>query len=277
MPIITISRGSMSGGQALAECLASAFGSPCVGREIVMEAAAKLGVSEQVLAEKLEKSPGLWQRLTMERRLYVTAVQAALAEYAATGDLIYHGFAGHLLIRGMPAVLRIRLIAPMAMRIRAVMEREGVPLQDAERVIKDRDANRRRWSEAMYGVDLDDPRFYDLVISLETMSIPSACAVVAAAIQRPEYVVTDEVRVKLQDYLLACRVRVALATQPASRGLDLEVSARSGVVVITGQVPRAEMLTHVSSRWEKEIIAIAESVPGVKDVHLDTRTFDPYH
>ncbi len=277
MPIITVSRGSMSGGQALAECLAGALGSPCVGREIVVEAAAKLGVSEQVLAEKLEKSPGLWQRLTMERRLYVAAVQAALAEYAGRGDLVYHGFAGHLLLRGMPAVMRIRLIAPMAMRIRAVVEREGVPLQDAEQVITERDANRRRWTEAMYGVDLDDPRLYDLVVNLETMSIPSACAIVEAAARRPEYVVTDEVRAKLQDHLLACRVRVALATEPASRGLDLEVSARSGVVVITGQVPRAEMLTHVSSRWEKEIIAIAEAVPGVTDVHLAARTFDPYH
>ncbi len=91
MPLIIISRGSMSGGQALAECLAGALGSPCVGREIVVEAAARLGVPQQLLSEKLEKGPSFWQRLTMERRLYVAAVQAALAEHAARGDLIYHG------------------------------------------------------------------------------------------------------------------------------------------------------------------------------------------
>jgi cytidylate kinase len=264
----------MSGGQALAECLASALGSPCIGREIVLEAAAKLGVSQQLLSEKLEKSPGLWHRLTMERRLYVTAVQAALAEHAAGGDLIYHGYAGQHLLRGMPALLRIRLIAPMALRQRAIIEREKVSPRDAERVIAERDANRRRWTEAMYGVDLDDPRLYDLVINLETMSVLSACTMVMAVAKRPEYTVTDEVRAKLQDFLLACRVKVALATQPASRGLDLEIRAIHGVVTIQGEVPRAEMVTHASTRWEKELIQIVEGVPGVLDVHLDTRTID---
>ena len=277
MPLITVSRGSMSGGQALAECLASPLGSPCVGREIVVEAAAKLGVSEQLLLGKLEKSPGLWQRLTMERRLYVAAVQAALAEHAARGNLIYHGYAGQHLLRGVPALLRIRLIAPMAMRVRAIIEREKVSPRDAERVIAERDANRRRWTEAMYGVDLNDPRLYDLVINLETMSVASACTMVVAVVQRPEYTVTDEVRTKLQDFLLACRVKVALATQPASRGLDLDVKAIGGVVTIQGEVPRAEMMTHASTRLEKELIQIAESVKGVIDVHLDIRTFDLRH
>jgi cytidylate kinase len=277
MPLIIISRGSMSGGQTLAECLASALGSPCVGREIVVEAAGKLGVPQQLLSEKLEKGPGFWQRLAMERRLYVAAVQAALAEHAARGDLIYHGYAGQHLLRGVPALLRIRLIAPMAMRVRAIIEREKVSARDAERVIIERDANRRRWTQAMYGVELDDPRLYDVVINLETMSVPSACTMVMAVARRPEFTVTDEVRAKLQDFLLACRVKVALSTQPASRGLDLEVRAMRGVVTIQGEVPQAEMVTHASTRWEQELLQIVEGVTGVQDVHLEIRTVDLRH
>lgn len=277
MPIITISRGSMSGGQALAECLAGAFGSPCVGREIVVEAAAKVGVPEKVLAEKLERGPGVWDRLTLPRRMYVAAVQAALAEHAVTGELVYHGYAGHLLLRGVPGVLRVRLIAPLAMRVRAVIEREGVAPAEAERLIQQRDEGRRRWTQAMYGVELGDPKLYDLVVNLEGMSIRSACAVVMAAAQRPEYTVTDEVRGKLQDFLLACRVTVALATRPASRGLDLEVRAVQGVVTIRGEVPKVEMTIHASTRWEQELLEIGRSVPGVAAVHLDVQTFDPYH
>lgn len=277
MPIITISRGSMSGGQALAESLAGAFGSPCVAREVVVEAAAKLGVPEKVLSEKLERGPRVWDRLTLARRTYVVAVQEALAEHAVKGDLVYHGRAGHLLLRGMPAVLRVRLIAPMEMRVRAVIEREGVSPPEAEQVIQQRDEARRRWTQAMYGVDIGDPRLYDLVVNLEGMSIRSASAVVMAAAQRPEYAITDEVRGKLQDFLLACRVKVALATRPASRGLDLEATALKGVVTIRGEVPKAEMLTHASTRWEQELMEIAQSVQGVEAVHLDVRTFDLYH
>ena len=70
----------MSGGKALAECIAKELGSPCVGREILVTAAEKLGVPEQVLARKMERGPGLWDQLTLERRIYLVAVQAALAE-----------------------------------------------------------------------------------------------------------------------------------------------------------------------------------------------------
>lgn len=277
MPIITISRGSMSGGRALAECLSRALGSPCVGREIVVEAAAKLGVPEQVLAKKIEKGPGLWERLTLERRIYTVAVQAALAEHIEKGDLVYHGLAGHLLLKGLPAVLRIRLIAPLEVRIRAAMEREGLTRQAAEHSIREADENRVRWTRFMYGVDVLDPQLYDLVLNLDRMSIPTACATVAETAKKPEFTVTEGVRAHLASFALACRVKVALATHPGSRGLDLDVTADDGVVTISGEVPKPIMLTHASSRWELELTQIAKSVEGVQRVELGIRAFDAYH
>lgn len=277
MPIITISRGSMSGGKAVAECLASALGSPCIGREIVVEAAAKVGVPEQILARKIEKGPGLWERLTLERRIYAVAVQAALAEHIEKGDLVYHGLAGHLLLKGLPAVLRVRLIAPLEVRIRAAMEREGLTREAAEHSIRDADENRARWTRFMYGVDVLDPQLYDVVINLERMSIPTACEILAEAGRKPEFLVTECVRAKLASFALACRVKVALATHPGSRGLDLDVTAEDGVVTISGEVPKPIMLTHASSRWEQELTQIAKSVKGVHRVELGIRAFDAYH
>ncbi|MGE5235569.1 MAG: cytidylate kinase family protein [Acidobacteriota bacterium] len=277
MPIITVSRGSMSGGKALAECVSGALGSPCVGREILVEAATRVGVPEKTLAEKIERGPGLWERLTLERRMYVVAMQAALAEHAAKGDLVYHGYAGHLLLRGLPAVLRVRLIAPMEMRVRTEMERTGQSREQAEQEIARRDEGRAAWTKAMYGVDLRDPSLYDLVINVESMSIPSACAVVVEAARRPEFLVTDEVKVRLRDFSLACRVRAALATHPASRGLDLSVNVVGSIVNIAGEVPSPVMLTHASTRWEQELKSIALAVEGVRRVELDIQPFDAYH
>lgn len=277
MPIITISRGSMSGGKALAECVSSATGSPCVGREILVEAATKIGVPESILAAKLEKGPGLWDRLTLERRLYVVAMQAALAEHAAKGDLVYHGYAGHLLLRGVPAVLRVRLIAPLEMRVRNEVTREGISSEVAEDRIRRLDEGRVRWTRAIYGVDLLDPQLYDLVVNLEAMSIPSACSIVVEAAKRPEFLITDELKASLRDFALACRVKVALATHPASRGLDLDVKAAAGLVTIGGEVPQPQWTTHTSSRWETELTEIAKTAEGVKRVLLEIRPFDAYH
>jgi cytidylate kinase len=277
MPIITISRGTMSGGKALAECLSSTLGYPCLGREIVVDAAAKLGVPEQVLAKKIEKGPGFWERLTLERRIYAVAVEATLAEQIEKGDLVYHGLAGHLLLRGLPAVLRLRLIAPFEGRVRALMERENLTREAAEQFIRSGDEDRVRWTRFMYGVDVLDPHLYDLVINLEKMSIPTACALVVETIRQPEFAITEKVRESLTSFALACRVKVALATHPGSRGLDLEVTAREGVVSISGEVPKPVMLAHTSSRWELELTQIAKSVEGVRAVELNIQPFDAYH
>jgi len=276
MPIITISRGSMSGGQALAECVAAALGLPCVGRELLVAAAGKIGVSVDLIGDKLESSPSLWERLTTERSFYLIAAQAALAELVASGDVVYHGHAGHLMLRGVPAVLRVRLIAPMSMRLRAVMERQQLRPEAAAEYIKKVDEARVRWSRFLYGVDLREPSLYDLVVSMESMSIRSACGIVTAAASQPEFRVTDEVRQKLSDFVLACRVRLAYATQPASRGLELSVRADHGLVAVSGEVPQAARLASATTRVEQELRAIAAAVEGVVGVDLNVRPFAPH-
>jgi cytidylate kinase len=277
MPLITISRGSMSGGQDLAECISTSLGAPCIGREILVDAAAKLGVPEQVLVKKMEKGPGLWERLTLERRIYVVAVQAALAEHVVSGNLVYHGLAGHLLLRGLPAVLRLRLIAPLEVRIQTLMERRRLTRQAAEQYIRSVDDNRIRWTKFMYDVDVRDSRLYDLIVNLEAMTIATACCAVKEILKQPEFEITDSVRARLADFALGCRVKVALATHPASRGLDLQVVADRGVVSIVGEVPQPLMLTHASSRWQQELTQIAGSVEGVQRVELSIQAFDAYH
>ena len=275
MSIITISRGSMSGGQALAECVASALGVPCIGREILVSAAGKVGVSAEQLSQNLEKSPGLWDRFTSERNLYVAGVQAALADLVASGSVVYHGHAGHLLLRGVPAVLRVRLIAPLSMRLRAVMERQHLKPDAAHAYIQKVDEERVRWARFLYGVDLRDPGLYDLVLSLESMSIRSACNVVVATACQAEFQVGDDTKAKLADFALASRVKLSLATNAASRGLDLTVKAERGTVTVSGDVPQAARLASTSDRLEKELRGIVAAVDGVSGVDLSVRPFDP--
>ena len=277
MPIITVSRGTMSGGKALAECLAATLGCSCIAREVLVEGAAKLGVSEEFLQERLQRAPGLWERLTAERKTYALATQAALAEQIAGGEAVYHGLAGHLLLREIPEVLRVRLIAPVEIRVRALMEQKGMTREDAERFIAQVDSHRVRWTRLMYNADIEDPRLYDLVLNLEKITIDSGCDAVLAMARRPEFTVDEPARARLADFVLTCRVRLALAIQPATRGLDLDVKARAGTVTLTGKVPKPDMLTHASERWMRELREVVEGVTGVKKVVLDVGVVSAYH
>ncbi len=57
MAIISISRGTKSGGETLAQCLADRLGYPLLGREGLQEAAAHFGGPAGDLVEKMEDPP----------------------------------------------------------------------------------------------------------------------------------------------------------------------------------------------------------------------------
>lgn len=225
MAIITISRGTMSGGRAVAECLADRLGYPCLGREVVQDAARALGATEATVLEKLQKPPGPLDRLMGERERYVRATQAALADHCVSGRLVYHGLAGQLLLRDLPGVLRARLIAPMAMRVQSLLSHHPrTTTEAAERFIRSVDRQRRRWVRRVYGMDLTDTTLYELTINLESITLATACVMIAELASQPHYDVTAEVRGRLEAFAADCRAGMAAidgapsAGDPASQG-----------------------------------------------------------
>jgi cytidylate kinase len=264
LPIITISRGSASGGRSLAQGLADRLGYELVSREHIIEQASRLGASEEQLQEALLKPVRFWDRFGHERRRYLAFVQEALCERARDDRLIYHGNAGHLLLRGISHVLCVRLVAPMAYRIKVVMERRTMTRDDAIRYIEGMDRQRKDWTRFLYGVDWLDPSLYDLTINLQTLDVAGAVEVVASAAQRPEFQPTDESRRAMVDLLLASRVRAALVADKATASAEVEVRVAGDVVYLRGRVRPASMV--------EPILGVVRGVPGVREV--DRRDLD---
>jgi cytidylate kinase len=264
MAVVTISRGSASGGLLLAQKLGEKLGYEIVSREDVIREAAHFGASEESLQEALLKPPTFWDRFKHERRRYLVFVQAALCERAAKDRIIYHGNAGHLLLECLPHVLCIRLIATMPFRIRQVMERQHLDQEGAIRCIENADRQRRDWTRFLYGKDWLDPLLYDLVINLKTLTVESAAELAAKAVQRPEFQPTDASRKAMADLVLASRVKAALAADEKTASVDITVQADDGVVSLRGRI-RPESLV-------EPIIAVAGAVEGVQKI--DRRDLD---
>ena len=265
MTVITISRGSASGGMELARRLAERLGYEIVSREDIVHEAARFGVSEARLREAILKPLGFWDRFKRERTRYITFIQAALREHASKDDLVYHGNAGHLLLRGVSHVLRIRLIAPAAYRIRQLKEREGMTEEEAARHIERVDRQRRDWTHFLYGIDPLDPALYDLTLNLEHMDMDSAVELAAAAAGRPEFQATEESRRQMADLVLAGRVQAALAADERTAGVEVKVRAEGGVVHLKGRVYPAALVSTVV-----ETAARVEGVRGVNRQDLDS-------
>src|SRR5579862_2411368 len=142
MSVITISRGSLSGGTELAERLAQRLEYRCVSREVLMQAAAKYGVPEPKLSELFEKKPSFWEWLTRSRERYVVLIQAAMCEFAHEDKLVYHGQAGQQLLSGIQHVVKVRLIAPLDRRVKTAMQQQGLSHEAALKHIQHIDDER---------------------------------------------------------------------------------------------------------------------------------------
>jgi len=259
MAIITISRGTFSGGMMLAEELSKRLPYHCVGREEIVEKASKqYGVSEEKLRTAILKRPSALKRFTYEREQYLAYIQAVLCEHAKSDNMIYHGNAGHFLLKGVPHVLRVRIVAPMELRIKFVMERDQLLHSEALKYIEKVDKERVKWTKFLYGVDWSSPELYDIVFNLETENINFIGDMIQHAVKQEPFKTTPESQKIMEDLALASLVRAAIAANSDTRDAEINVQADAGVVTITGKVKTQEVVDAVHK--------IAEKVPGVKEV-----------
>jgi len=260
MSVITVSRGSFSGGKLLAECLGATLGYRCIDRDAVVARAASRGVSAQELVTALEKPPAN-QVATLNHRkyIYLALVQAALAEEILSGKAIYHGHAGHLLLNPGISVLRLRVVAPMEFRIRMAQERSGLSRAETIAYIQKKDAERRRWTQYLYGVDWENPSLYDLVLNLEHFGIETASRFVGGLIKEGIPYFSEEHPSAMKDFALASRVRAQLAINPLTSNLEVQVESRAGAVTIKSS-PLDE---------REEVRQCVLSVPGVTELKIE--------
>jgi hypothetical protein len=210
------------------------------------------------------EQPAFLSRFNHRRYIYLALVQAALIEEVESGSAVYHGLAGHLLLKGVPGLLRVRIIAPLEFRIRMAGERMNLGRKETLEHIEKIDRDRQEWTKFLYGVEWGDPSLYDLVVNLESISLEQACGMVAALVQDGGFAFTPERRMAMSDIRLASRVRAQLARDPYTSHLEVEVESRGGSLTIRGDVAE-----EMQEAWEA-IRRAAEAIPGVTSLTAET-------
>jgi cytidylate kinase len=261
MSVITISRGTFSGGKMLAECLAARLGYRCVDRDTIVEKAAVPSVSQEALRDALEKPPSFLDRFKHKKYIYLTLLQAALAEEVRAGKVVYHGNAGHLLLKGGTPVLRTRIIAPMEFRVQMAIERLNLTRNEALAYIERVDQDRRKWTNYLYGVDWGDPALYDIVINLEYLSVDEACDTLAHVVKKRCFEFSEQCQATMNDLAVASRIKANLILNPSTEALEIEIVAHNGLVTIKGKLSNLDQF--------REVERIARAVPGVKALNMD--------
>jgi cytidylate kinase len=271
MSVIAISRGSLRATIQLAEGLSEKLDYKIVSRETIVEAAKKYGIEESGLAEEAifqRKPPGFWDRLSDKRRQYLTCFKAALLDHALQDSIIYHGHLAHLLLSQVPYVLRVRLDAPMEMRIDLLMREQAISREKAVDWIEDIDHRRTKWAKFLYGVNPLDPTLYDILLNLEHMSLDTAIDIIQVAAGRPEFQATEESKKNLKDLHLAAVLQTHLLKNPRTHGMELDIVADSstGKVVVTGDLPLVGTGT-----WQTDIQSVLSELDEVKEIEVKVK------
>jgi cytidylate kinase len=267
MAVITISRGSYSKGKEVAEKVAERLGYGCLSRDIILEASEEFHVPEIKLIRAIHDSPSILDGLSFGKERYVAYIRSALLQHFRKDNTVYHGLAGHFFVKGISHALKVRIIADMEDRIRLEMEREGITRAEAVHILKKDDEERRKWSQALYGIDTWDPALYDLVIHIHKITVDDAVDIICHTAGLQNFQTTPESLKAMDDLALAAEVKTALMQVHR----DVEVTADDGVIYAKVVAPISKGPT-----LSLDLQKAAKGISGVKETKIDVLPLTPF-
>lgn len=209
MSIITISRGSYSRGVEIAEMVAERLGYRCLARDVLIEASKEFNIPEVKLTQALEDTPSFFERFTREKKKYISYIQVALINQFQADNIVYHGLAGHFFVKDIPHVLKVRIITDLEYRIKFVMERDKITRDKAIDFLDKIDSSRRKWGQYLYGINLEDPSLYDIVINIEKLSLEVAVDSVCRLVTWEKFQTTPESQKEMDNLALSLKATAA--------------------------------------------------------------------
>lgn len=274
MAIITISRGCYSHGKEIAQRTAQKLGYECVSREILIEASRFFNIPERKLLQSIHDAPTILERITHGKEKYLSYIEAAIFEHVRKGETVYHGHAGHLLLRGFPKVLKVRIIADMETRISMLMAEKKCSYNEAAEYIEKDDEERINWTKYLYKKDVSHPELYDIVIKIGGITIDDAADIIVDAAKNETFQLDADALRKIDDLAIESHLK-ALLTDVCEAD---EIKSNNGWVHVKCKPQRVRKFAPVSPKLEghidesikddlaREVKGAARSIPGVAGV-----------
>jgi len=235
--------------------------------DIVSGASKNSGIPVNKMERAFSSKTSVFNKFTHERECSIAHLKLALAVTISKEDRIIEGFVSHLIPKEVSHVLRICLIADMPSRISRATKEQGLPENDAIRLIHKQDEERALWVHTL--LNMNDPwdvALYDILIPTDKMGTDEIIRLIEEKMENEAVQVTQHTKQAVEDFLLSAHVEVRLAKE----GHNVGVKAREGNVTL-------KINKHVLmlSRLEEELKNIAVQVPGVKT--LTTKVGPGFH
>ena len=266
MSIITVSRETGSLGDETARLIAGNLGFSILDRS-ALEKAVDGDVFPDIPVDKFdEHSPSFWENFTSGKDIYLDRLRTAMLQSARDGKLVVLGRGGEFILRGIPGVFRVRLIAGTETRIVRTMEALGCDKRTAEKFCRKNDHDRNGFCRFFFGGHWTDPASYDMTLCTDGLSSRSAADIITGAYKASGAPDAQRGNV-LTDRLTAQIIRNRILYAEAIPVDLLEVEVDDGHATVRGTVTVRENAV----RCEEA----AKSVPGVTAVDAEVYFVNP--
>jgi cytidylate kinase len=243
MAVLTLSREHQNGcvqiGRAVADHLQYDF----VDRHKIFARLKLFGEKWGQMAEELhEQPPTLWEKYDRMYQAFIALVESTIFEFAAGNRAVILGRGSAFLLNDIPQVLKVRLYAPLELRIERRMRQEGEDRTTAEAYIKRSDKSRSNYVRSIYGKKLTKTSCYDLVYNTEIQAFDQVTRNLVEILEAWDRRATEEGWQRLKDRALAAKVKALILTHPEVYIPTLEVFPAGQEIVVQGVVHSAKEL-----------------------------------
>jgi cytidylate kinase len=237
MSVITISRQLGSLGTEIAQAVAKKLNYEYMDKDKISESLADYGLPSPEVEKLDEKKPPFWDSLSIQRRKYLHLIQALIYDFASKDNVVIIGRGGQVLLKDLPGVLHVRIIAPFDVRIQRIMKEGGGGEKQAAEILRRSDRNSAGFIRSYFDVDWDDQTFYDLIINTRKLSVDAGTRMIAESIHSPEIKEGEKkAEEKLADLALVQKVEASLVGILGTDLRHISIETARGVVTLGGVV-----------------------------------------
>lgn len=237
MAVLTISREFGSGGREIGRAVVQEMGYEYLNRHRFFQEVGAQGKKWEQWGKGFdEHSPSVWEKYDWSFRGFGALARSILLDYAVKDNAVLMERGGNFLLKGVPHVFRIRVIAPLQDRIDRVMIRESVDYDTARWLIERTDHERSQFIRALFGEDWGDPEEFDTVFNTGMQPIDEIAHAVCETLRHRDTLKTEDVQKELMLHAQAAKLEAGLFTYPYLFVNTLEVAVERGTLVLRGIV-----------------------------------------
>jgi cytidylate kinase len=222
---------------------------------VATQVAERMGIEEGTVRRYADGSASALERWLFSRRKFSHYTSEEVLRLAQQGNVLIRGWGAAALLRDLPQVISVRVCAPMAFRVRTMMQKMGIDDPDTvRRDIERFDAAHARFMRGSFNVEREELLDH-LVLNTDRLPVDACVRAVCELAQHPRFRDRWATRSALADKFLEARINSALGEEISATmaPAGIRVSADNGRVTLVA----ASASGNLRAKAEKVVARIA--------------------